>query len=262
MRQRWLALCGAIACLLAPAAVSAQDVFPSDGGHFGAVGNFSIVGSASGTPDKLTLKAKVQVATEDAGKQGEIYVIAALPGLVFSRKADGSWAYWAGGDLAVNSKGTLGTHDVNVIENADLYSLPDIVFYVGYGMSQADMLDNGKYSKLSIKNQNTNLDGTWQIVSTTGGFFKEPPQYLYIATDATVVVAVSSDPNGCNVAASIVVSGDAADVEVIYNNGSSQCSANDAPGTKLHFKFVLDGDTLTMTASDGSSATFSRLVIQ
>lgn len=254
-------VCCVFALLLAGAAPAANDLSAILGARagFSAVGNFSIAGTATGVPDKLTLKATLQVAPEDAGKAGMVYVIASLPGMTFFRQADGAWVYWVGGDFPANFQGTLGTHEVNVIEDADLSQLPGVGFYVGYGTSQADMLDNGKYSKLSTQIQSASLDGIWQIVSSTAGFFGEPPTYLYIYQGIFLLGDVG--PDDCVSYGEFAVSGDIALATVVYNNASKLCGQNDVPGTVHQFKFKLDQNYLTLIATDGSSALFQRLDI-
>ncbi len=245
--------------ILASAFAAAGNIFfGTSGGGFGAVGSFSITGSATGSPDKLTLKAKVQVAPEDIGKQGAIYVIAAMPGMVFFRQPDGAWGYWVAGVFPANFQGTLGSHDINVVENFNLSLLPGLDFYVGYGTNQADMLLNQKYSKLSTNTQPIVLDGVWGMVSSTGTFFDLPPQYM--AFDGTDTMAVVNN-NGCAFAANYVASGNVLSVTVLYNNDSTACGPDDAPGAMHRFEFALGQTNLSLKAGDGSTALFQKIVI-
>lgn len=227
---------------------------------FSAVGNFSIAGTATGAPDKLTLKATLQVAPEDAGKKGAIYVIAALRGMVFFKEASGMWSLWNGGSFPAYFQGPLGTHAVDIVADLDSTQLPGIAFYVGYGLDQADMLANGKYSQISTKPQAppTALEGIWEMLSSSGPFFGQPPEY--IAFDATDVM-VGVDVDGCSFAATYVVSGNVITVTIVANDANAQCGGEEKPGTVHRFEYVLDQNGLTLKAGDGSTALFQKIVI-
>ena len=259
--KTWRCLLGFVCVLLAGTAAAgdlAATLGARAGGGFAAVGNFSIVGSATGSPDKLTLKATVQVAPEDVGKPGAVYAIATLPGMAFFKQASGTWSLWSGGTFPAYFKGTLGSHAVDLVAGLDSTQLPGIAFYVGYGLDQADMLANGKYSRIATQVQSVTLEGVWQMVSSTGLFFGQPPDY--IAFDATDTM-VGVDAVGCSFAATYVVSGNVITVTIVANDANAQCGAEEKPGTVHRFEYVLDQSGLSLKAVDGSTALYRKIVV-
>ena len=226
---------------------------------FSAVGNFSIAGTATGTPDKLTLKATLQVAPEDAGKAGEVYAIATLPGMAFFKEASGMWSLWNGGSFPAYFQGPLGTHAVDIVADLDATQLSGIAFYVGYGLDQADMLANGKYSQISTKPQvpPAALEGVWEVLSGSGIFYG-PGSYVVFDPSGMLV---GVDSSGCASVSSYVVSGNAITITVLFNERTANCGAEVPVGTVIQAGFTLDRDTLSVTASDGSGATLRKFTV-
>lgn len=254
--SRVLSWCTAL--LLAHAAGAAGFPLPA-AGSFSAAGNFSISASATGSTSKFTLKAKLQVAPEDAGKTGMVYVIATLPGLTFFRQANGDWAYWTGGDFPANYQGTLGTHELNVIEDADLNQLSGIGFYVGYGTSQADMLANGKYSQIDAEPQEppVALDGVWEVVSGTGILYG-PGSYVVFDPSGMLV---GVDRDGCTSVSSYVASANTITITVLFNQQDANCGAEVPVGTVIQANFNLDQSNLSLIASDGSTSVLRKFTV-
>lgn len=132
---RWRILLFALLCLAA------------EGAH--AAGAFSITGSSSGDTTSLTLTASVQVASEDAGRTGAVYVAATVAGLWFFQGPAGNWTAWTGGAFpSPVYSGALGSHAISVADRMDLSSLPGTDVYVGYGLDAADMLSNVKFARI------------------------------------------------------------------------------------------------------------------
>lgn len=219
-----------------------------------AASSFSIVGSVTGTPNSLTVKATLQVAPADAGRTGSVYVMTHIAGLWFFKGAAGNWSLWNGGAFPPPYfQGTLGSHTIDLVENMNLGSFPDAEFYVGYGLDEADMVANNKYQALNAKP--TALLGMWQMTSVTGTFFESTPQTLYFGSDGTM-----AHYGDCSFAATYQVSGNILATVVTANDGSTNCSPDDTPGSAFNFTFTLSGDTLTLTANDpvNSTATFQK----
>ncbi|MBI5938382.1 MAG: hypothetical protein HY850_11115 [Betaproteobacteria bacterium] len=252
-------LCFACALTLANAASAANDLAAILGARGFASGNFSITETATGTPDKLTLKATVQVAPEDTGKQGEVYAIATLPGMAFFKDAKGIWSLWTGGSFPAYFQGPLGTHAVDIVSALNSTQLPGIAFYVGYGLDQADMLANGKYSRISTKPQAppVALDGVWEVVSGSGIFHG---QGSYVVFDPSGML-VSVDRDGCTSVSSYVASGNTIMITVLFNQYDASCGAEVPVGTVIQAGFTLDQNGLTVLASDGSSATLRKFTV-
>lgn len=217
----------------------------------------AISGTFAGPPSKLTVTATVQVATADAGKNGAIYVMANIENMWFFKGAGGSWALWNGGPFpAPYLQGVLGSHAIPVVENMDLGLFPGTEFYVGYGLDQADMVTNGKYRKLAAS-PTTSLAGTWTMASVTGPFFDNTPQALVLDANGTMIHI-----GQCSLSAAYTVSGNTLLVSISANDGSANCGSDDAPGMALSFTYTLSGDSLALTAKDGSVATFKKFTGQ
>ena len=224
--------------------------------------DFTITGSATGPLSKLTVTATVQVASADAGKNGVVYVMANIANMWFFKGAGGSWALWNGGPFpAPYLQGALNSHAIPVVENMDLGLFPGTEFYVGYGLGQAeqgqaDMVANGKYRKLAAS-PTTPLAGTWTMASVTGPFFDNTPQTLVVDANGTMIHI-----GLCSFSAAYTVNGNTLLVSVTANNGSADCGSDDVPGTAHSFTYTLSGDTLALTAKDGSVATFKKFTGQ
>lgn len=99
--------------------------------------------SATGTASKLTVMANIGVADADVGRSGKMYLAADL-GTGWYLHNGTSWVAWGGGALPVYFSGTLGSRSIEVVRDADLSSIGGTKIYVGYGLSESDMLNNGK----------------------------------------------------------------------------------------------------------------------
>ena len=252
-------LCFVFALTLANTASAANDLAAILGARDFATGNFSITETASGTPDKLTLKATVQVAPEDMGKPGEVYAIATLPGMAFFKDPKGAWSLWTGGSFPAYFQGPLGTHTVDIVSALNSTQLPDIAFYVGYGLDQADMLANGKYRRISAKPQAppVALDGVWEVVSGTGIFYG-PGSYVVFDPSGMLV---GVDRDGCTSVSSYVASGNTITITVLFNQHDASCGAEVPVGSVIQANFTLDQNGLTVLAGDGSSATLRKFAV-
>lgn len=124
------------------------------GGDFGVYsysagsgqGGHSITGSSSGGNDYLYLHAQIHVAASDAGRYGNYYVAAMLPGGSWYLHNGAVWVPWSGGALPVYSSGSLADTTIPVLTGMDVRSLAGTSVVVGYGLSDSDMLSNQKYT--------------------------------------------------------------------------------------------------------------------
>lgn len=258
--HRILFIAGGLVLAGAPsAAKDLATILRAPVGGFSAISDFAITGSATGTPNKLALKATVQVASADAGKSGSVYAIATLPGMAFFKEAKGTWSLWNGGTFPAYFQGPLGTHAVDIIADLDTTQLPGIAFYVGYGLDQADMLANGKYSQISTKPQAppVALEGVWEVLSGSGIFYG-PGSYVVFDPSG---VLVGVDGSGCTSMSSYVTSGNTITITVLFNERTANCGAEVPVGTVIQGNFTLDQNSLSVTASDGSSSTLRKYVV-
>jgi len=165
---RWRILFLALVCQ----AVSAASIF--------AAPAFTITGSPTGFTSNFSLTASVQVAPSDTGRNGVIYVAANVAGIWYFKSSAGAWNAWAGGALpAPYYSGTLGNNAVSAVDRMDLSSLPGVDVYVGYGLDQADMLNNSKFAKVFTipppvppLSAARNLAGTWKTAFPVKVYFK------------------------------------------------------------------------------------------
>lgn len=109
--------------------------------------NYTFAGSASGNSSGLTLLANLQVATLDAGRQGNFYVGKLLNGQ-WQLYTGSGWVPYTGGALPVYASGPLASRSIQVFSNANLSGESGAQIYVGYGLSDDDLLNNHKYGPI------------------------------------------------------------------------------------------------------------------
>ncbi len=101
--------------------------------------------TASGTTSNLTLTASLSIGDADAGGlNGNVY-LAANTGSAWFVHNGSSWVSWSGGLLPVYAVGLLANRSIEVVRNANLSAYGGTQIYVGYGLSESDMLANRKY---------------------------------------------------------------------------------------------------------------------
>ncbi|MBS4096778.1 MAG: hypothetical protein KGZ83_08090 [Sulfuricella sp.] len=135
----------------------------------GASSGFAFSGSATGDISNLTLVGNVQVASGDVGKNGMIFAAANVAGSFYFKSGGGIWTLWSGGALESYYRGVLNTgHSIPIVQNLDLRFLQGTNIYLGYGLTEADMVLNTKYAKIyTISADTTPADG----VSIGGNVF-------------------------------------------------------------------------------------------
>lgn len=105
---------------------------------------FSASAAVSGPLTRLSLTANIAVSSADVGNPGNFYLAALVGGALFFN--DGTqWRAYAGGALPVYARGTLAARSIPVLAGLDVSSLVGTAVYVGYGVSEADLL-SGKYA--------------------------------------------------------------------------------------------------------------------
>lgn len=109
--------------------------------------NFDFTGSASGTSASLMLVANVQIATADAGKNGNFYVGRLKNGQWYLHNGSG-WVAFTGGAIAPYASGALNSRQIQIFNNENVQSMAGSQVYVGYGLNDADLLANTKYKAI------------------------------------------------------------------------------------------------------------------
>lgn len=106
---------------------------------------FSI--TASGSTNSLSLIGNISVADADIGKSGNIYLAFIHQQQVFFNNGQ-QWLPYSGGSLPIHSSSTLSSRSINIINNVDMSNLVGGEVYIGYGLSESDMLGNAKFAKV------------------------------------------------------------------------------------------------------------------
>ncbi len=100
--------------------------------------------TASGTTSNLTLIASMSIGDADVGRNGNVY-LAAYTGSAWFVNNGVNWVSWSGGPLPVYAVGPLTNRSIEVARNTNMSALVGTQVYVGYGLSESDMLTNGKF---------------------------------------------------------------------------------------------------------------------
>lgn len=106
---------------------------------------FSI--TASGSTNSLSLIGNINVADADIGKNGNIYLAFLYQQQAFFNNGQ-QWLAYTGGSVPSHSSGALSSRSINIINNVDMSNLVGGEVYIGYGLTESDMLGNGKFAKV------------------------------------------------------------------------------------------------------------------
>jgi hypothetical protein len=106
---------------------------------------FAASASPTGTMSALTLGLGATMAAVDVGKPGYVYVLA-LAGPNWFVFNGSSWSLWTGRDVAGAFKGNLPpTYAVTPFAGLDVSGLSGVQFFVAYGTSLTEMLNNARF---------------------------------------------------------------------------------------------------------------------
>lgn len=131
--------------------------------------SFSV--NASGTTSNLTLSVTANIADADVGMNGNYYIGYTLSNNWFFYK-NNSWVqYNNNGVLPIYASGILTGGTVEVVKNTNLNSLIGAQLFVGYGLTQKDMVSNGKYSMVYTITQDSMAQGPSPVLLGTSGNF-------------------------------------------------------------------------------------------
>lgn len=121
---------------------------PFNLGRLATATSFSAHADVTGSSAAPTITAALSVASADKGKTGKLYAAYLLPnGLLYFLTPTG-WVRYDGTALPVYSETTLGEHTVVLWPGRALSGMANAVFYVGYGLSESDLLEKRKYSSI------------------------------------------------------------------------------------------------------------------
>ncbi len=107
---------------------------------------FTITGTPSGGNSNLSLLANFTIAPADVSRTGGFYIAAQLTTGEFFFLTPSGFTLYTGGPLPTFSTGTLSDQSITVLSGADVTLFPGVKIYAGYGLNEADFIDNSKYS--------------------------------------------------------------------------------------------------------------------
>lgn len=129
----------------------------------------SFAATATGKTNNLTLTATLNIADADIGRNGNIYL-----GFTFNQQwifHDGAgWVPFSGGTAPIFATGPLASRTIDVVRNADLSSLVGGQVYVGYGLTQSDMVTNGKFGMVYTVVRDATATLAPVLLGTSGNF--------------------------------------------------------------------------------------------
>lgn len=101
--------------------------------------------TASGTTDNLSLSITINVADADLGLNGNYYVAFNYNNDWYFNSPQG-WILYDGGTAAVYGSGSLINGTTVLLDGDDLSGVIGAELYIGYGLTENDMVANGKYA--------------------------------------------------------------------------------------------------------------------
>lgn len=105
---------------------------------------FSVKASTTGTPPVLSLSAVLNVATEDVGKNGQLFLVAVVGSSLFAHNG-ATWLPLTGAIPAWRSGVLTASTTIPVFTNIDVRGLKGVQIFAGYGFSAEDMLTRQRY---------------------------------------------------------------------------------------------------------------------
>ncbi len=201
----------------------------------------SFSATATGPINNLTLTATINAADADLGQSGVAYVGVNFNNLWFFN-SNAAWVQYSGGAAPVYAAGPIASGSFDVVRNADVSSLVGAKVYVGYGLSQNDMVANGKFAMVYTIGPDTTaptVTSTSPLANATGvagntlvtATFSEAMDPLTI-NNATMQLAC---PTGAAIAGNVsyVSSSNVASFAPTSNlPAGSQCTATIRTGAK------------------------------
>ena len=105
----------------------------------------SFSATASGTTNNLTVTANLTIGDADVGRNGNYYLAFNFQQAWYFNNGTG-WVPYDSGALPTYSVAPLANRPIEVVRNQDVSSLVGGQLYVGYGLTESDMRENGKYA--------------------------------------------------------------------------------------------------------------------
>lgn len=121
----------------------------------------------TGTTNNLTVAAGIKIDSADYGVSGHSYLGFNFQNTwIFHNGSD--WVPWISGALPIYSSGPIRNQTIEVVRDLDVSSLVGGELYVGYGLSENDMLTNGKYGMIYHVTADTIAPTVTHSINTNG----------------------------------------------------------------------------------------------
>lgn len=141
-------------------------------GNAQAATTASFSASGAGTTNNLTLTATVNVADADLGKTGNYYAGFSFENSWYFLTPQGWTPYTLGsGTVPILAKTTLYSGSAVLFANTDLSSYVGAQLYIGYGLTEAGMLDKSTYAMVYTVTADSVKKGPAAVLLGTSGNF-------------------------------------------------------------------------------------------
>lgn len=110
-------------------------------------GQFDVRATATGSSSNLTLTSTINVAPQDVGTAGSLFLAAQLGDTWYTN--DGSeWIRYSSDFLPFTSTTLSNSHELKIFTNTDVSALCGARIYAGYGKTAQDMLQKNQYKQI------------------------------------------------------------------------------------------------------------------
>lgn len=130
----------------------------------------SFSATASGTTNNLTLTANLNISDADVGRNGNMYLGFNFQQTWYFNNGAG-WVRFDSGALPIYAAAPLANRTIDVVRNVDLSSVVGGQLYVGYGLTESDMLANAKYGMVYTVTADTTTAHLAPVLLGTSGNF-------------------------------------------------------------------------------------------
>jgi hypothetical protein len=139
-------------------------------GTANAAPSASFSATASGGTANLTLSVTANIADADVGLSGRYYLGFKHNNVWYFHNGS-SWAQYSGGTRPAYSVRALASGTAQVVRNMNLTSRVGGQLYAGYGLSESDMLTNGKYALVyTVTAESMTLGPAPVLLGSAGNF--------------------------------------------------------------------------------------------
>lgn len=130
----------------------------------------SFSASGVGTTSSLTLSVTVNVADADLGKTGNYYAGFKFGNDWYFMTPQG-WAAYSSGIVPVYATTTLFSGTAELVANTNFSSYVGAQLYIGYGLTESDMLTNAKYALVyTVTAEAVKMGPAAVLLGTSGNF--------------------------------------------------------------------------------------------